>query len=201
MHPAVFLDRDGVLIENRSDYVRAWSDVNVYPKTYSSLIRIQSAGFKIIIVTNQSAVGRGLITLQSANEINGRFVELIRENGSHVDGVYLCPHRPEDSCDCRKPKPGMLLQAAQELSIDLSRSWMVGDAWSDILAGQAAEVHGLILVNTGRGREQQLQAMPSEIRSCFIVDDLSDAVDAILEVDNGNDFTSGRSSSKPLQEV
>lgn len=180
MFPAVFLDRDGVLIENRADYVREWSQVSVYPKTYSSLISIHNAGYKIVIVTNQSAVGRGLITLQTAHELNQRLVELIQENGGYVDGVYLCPHQPGDGCDCRKPKPGMLLQAANELNIDFSRSWMIGDAWSDILAGRSVGLHGTILVRTGRGHEQFLQPQPENLNSFFVARDLADAAHIII---------------------
>lgn len=184
MFPAVFLDRDGVLIENRADYVREWSQVSVYPKTYSSLISIQNAGYKIVIVTNQSAVGRGMLALQTAHELNQRLVELIRENGGQVDGVYLCPHRPEDDCDCRKPKPGMLLQAANELKIDFSRSWLVGDAWSDILAGQAVGVRGTILVRTGRGQNQLSQSHPGNLDSFFVATDLAHA--ALIILANGS---------------
>jgi len=179
MFPAVFLDRDGVLIENRAEYVREWSQVLVYPKTYFSLKSIQNRGYKIVIVTNQSAVGRGLMTLQTANTINQRLVDLIGENDIRVDGVYLCPHRPEDDCDCRKPKPGMLLQAAKELSLDLSRSWLVGDAWSDVLAGQAANLRGEVLVKTGRGFDQVNLPKPSDADFCHIADDLADAVQII----------------------
>lgn len=184
MFPAVFLDRDGVLIENRAEYIREWSQVLVYPKTYFSLKSIQNAGYKIVIVTNQSAVGRGLVSLQAANEINQRLVDLIRENGGQVDGVYLCPHRPQDDCECRKPKPGMLLQAARELSLDLSRSWLIGDAWSDMLAGQAVRLRETIMVRTGRGREQLLQAPPDNLNSFSIADNLEDAAQIILAKDS-----------------
>ncbi|MCC6300313.1 MAG: HAD family hydrolase [Anaerolineales bacterium] len=180
MFPAVFLDRDGVLIENQDDYVRAWSQVLVFPKTLSSLKRIQSAGYKIVIVTNQSAVGRGLITLQTANEINQRLLDLIREGGVHLDGVYICPHRPEDNCDCRKPKPGMLLQAAKELALDLPRSWLIGDAWSDLLAGQAVNLRGEILVKTGRGLDQLSLPKPVNLNGFMVAEDLADAVEIIL---------------------
>lgn len=180
MFPAVFLDRDGVLIENRDDYIRAWSQVLVFPKTLSSLKRIQSAGYKIVIVTNQSAVGRGLITMQLAEEINQTLMDLIRNDGVQVDGVYICPHRPEDDCDCRKPKPGMLLQAARELSLDLARSWLIGDAWSDLLAGQAVNLRGEILVKTGRGLDQLRLPKPENLDGFTIAEDLAEAVDAIL---------------------
>lgn len=184
MFPAVFLDRDGVLIENRTEYVREWSQVLVYPKTYFSLKSIQKAGYKIVIVTNQSAIGRGLMTLQTANAINQRLVDLIRDNNAQVDGVYLCPHRPEDACDCRKPNPGMLIQAASELSLDLSRSWLVGDAWSDVLAGQAVNLRGEVLVKTGRGFDQLNLPKPDGVNFCHIADDLAEAVQIIISNTN-----------------
>lgn len=185
MLPAVFLDRDGVLIENRSDYVRDWSQVSIFPDTPAALSNLRKAGYKIVIVTNQSAVGRGLITLETAEEINRRLVERVRRDGGHIDAVYMCPHQPQDACPCRKPKPGLLLQAAEELSLDLHRSWLIGDAWSDLLAGQAANIHRGILVKTGRGNGQLHQTRPGELGSFLVVDDVSAATRAILaESDN-----------------
>lgn len=179
MLPAVFLDRDGVLIENRPDYVRELSQVSLYPKTDWTLARLHRAGYKIVIVTNQSAVGRGLISLHIANQINNKLVRMIRENGGEVDGVYLCPHLPSDACDCRKPKPGLILSAVRDLSLDLSRSWMIGDAWSDLLAGQTAGIPGLVLVKTGRGADQLLLPKPDGLKSYAVFENLTAAVDAI----------------------
>ncbi len=175
MFRAVFLDRDGVLIENRPDYVRDWSHVQILPRVLDALLGFQREGFKIVVVTNQSAVGRGLLTLQTAQEINDRLVETIKESSGWVDGVYMCPHKPEDQCNCRKPKPGLLLQAAQELSIDLRASWMVGDAWSDLIAGQAAGLRGTIMVQTGRGSSQLLETQPEDLKPFLVSDDLFDA--------------------------
>jgi D-glycero-D-manno-heptose 1,7-bisphosphate phosphatase len=179
MFPAVFLDRDGVLIENRSDYVRDWSQVSIFPDTPTALSRLHDAGYKIIIITNQSAVGRGIISLESAEEINRRLVGHIQRIGGHIDAIFMCPHRPEDACDCRKPKPGLLLRAAGELSLDLRRSWLVGDAWSDLLAGTAANIHRGILVKTGRGDDQLLETRPDEIKTYLIVNNVSAAAEAI----------------------
>jgi D-glycero-D-manno-heptose 1,7-bisphosphate phosphatase len=180
MLPAVFLDRDGVLIENRADYVRDWSQVAIFPNIFSALASLRLAGYKIVLVTNQSAIGRGLISLQTANEINQKLVDVIQSQGGHVDAIYLCPHHPEEGCLCRKPKPGLLLQAAEELSLDLSRSWMIGDAWSDLLAGQAAKLHGVAMVRTGRGNEQLLQPKPEEVGAFHIFNSISEAAQAIL---------------------
>jgi D-glycero-D-manno-heptose 1,7-bisphosphate phosphatase len=181
MQPAVFLDRDGVLIENRADYVREWSHVTLLPGTVEALEGFHAKGLKIIVVTNQAAVGRGLISFDTAQEINDRLVKTIMENGGWIDAVYMCPHQPLDRCTCRKPQPGMLLQAARELSLDLGSSWMVGDAWSDLLAGQSAGLQGTIMVRTGRGAGQLLEAQPADVTSFIVCDDLLGAYKAITD--------------------
>lgn len=182
MFRAVFLDRDGVLIENRSDYVRDWSHVTILPRVMDALSGFHKAGFKIVIVTNQSAVGRGLMSLDTAQVINERLTHTIKESGGWVDAVYMCPHTPQEQCNCRKPLPGMLLQAAREWSLDLRSSWLVGDAWSDLLAGQTAGLQGTILVKTGRGSSQLLQTYPAEIQPFLISDDLFSAYSSITDI-------------------
>jgi len=184
MFSAIFLDRDGVLIENKANYVRDWSDVKIYPEAISALSHSAIKNHKIVIVTNQSAVGRGIISLETANQINSRLVKLIHQHGGKVDGVYMCPHKPDDDCFCRKPKPGLLLQAAKELSLDLQRSWMIGDAWSDVQAGQSAGVQQAILIRTGRGEEQLSQARPESITKHLIFDNLPLAFETIVTSDN-----------------
>jgi len=182
MHPAIFLDRDGVLIENRSDYVRDWSQVKIIPEAIHALSLARTRNYKIVIVTNQSAVGRGLVLQTNADEINYQLIHLIHHRGGQIDGVYMCPHKPADDCFCRKPKPGLLLRATQELALDLQRSWMIGDAWSDLQAGQRAGVRQKILLRTGRGAEQLLQPCPQEIGSHLIFDNLLLAFDAIFSM-------------------
>ena len=184
MYPAIFLDRDGVLIENRSDYVRNWSQVKIIPEAIHALSLPTARDYKIVIVTNQSAVGRGLLQQVTAEKINHRLVNLIHHYGGQVDGVYMCPHQPDDDCLCRKPKPGLLLQAARELSLDLPRSWMIGDAWSDVQAGQSAGVQHTIILRTGRGTEQLLQPCPEELAGYLIFDNLPMAFDAIFAMGN-----------------
>ena len=184
MYPAILLDRDGVLIENRSDYVLDWSQVKIIPEAIHALSRPSVKNYKIVIVTNQSAIGRGLILQENADEINRRLVDLIHHYGGQVDGIYMCPHKPADHCLCRKPKPGLLLQAAQELSLDLQRSWMIGDAWSDLQSGQRAGVRHTILLRTGRGVDQLLQPCPEDLIGHLIFDNLALAFDAISAINN-----------------
>lgn len=186
MYPSIFLDRDGVLIENRSDYVRDWSQVKIIPEAIRALSLAPIKKYKVVIVTNQSAVGRGLILLETAQEINQRLIRLIRDHGGQIDGVYMCPHQPETGCFCRKPQPGLLLQAAKDLSLDLKRSWMIGDAWSDVQAGEAAGTQGTILLRTGRGIEQLLQAPPEKMIGNLIFDNLPLAIDAIISSENAS---------------
>ena len=152
--PALFLDRDGVIIENRPNYVRSWDNVNIFPQVLDALAQVNRSDHKIIIVTNQSAVSRGFITLEEAEIINRRLVNIIEEAGGKVDGVFMCPHHPDEGCVCRKPKPGLLLQAAKSLRLDLSASVLIGDALTDLEAGKAAGVSRLVLVRTGRGAAQ-----------------------------------------------
>jgi D-glycero-D-manno-heptose 1,7-bisphosphate phosphatase len=180
--PAIFLDRDGVLNENRADYVRNWSQVKIIPDAVRALRFPALQDYKIVIVTNQSAVGRGLISLETAQEINSRLVERLRAEGGRVDAVYMCPHAPSDDCLCRKPKPGLLLQAATELSLDLPRSWMIGDAWSDLQAGQLAGVRHSILVRTGRGTEMT-RTLQAQKGNYLTFDSLSQALLAIFSID------------------
>ncbi len=186
MYPAIFLDRDGVLIENQPDYVRDWTQVKIIPEAVHALSIAPIKNYKVIIVTNQSAVGRGIILLKTAEEINQRLINLIRDRGGHIDGVYMCPHAPEDGCSCRKPLPGLLLQAAKDLSLDLQHSWMIGDAWSDVQAGEAAGIHGAILLKTGRGAEQLRQAHLETATTNLVFDNLPLALEAIFTIDTNS---------------
>jgi histidinol-phosphate phosphatase family protein len=180
MYPAIFLDRDGVIIENRSNYVRRWEDVAIFGQALTALAQVKSSPYKIVVVTNQSAVGRGIISLETVLEINDRLVKIIKQTGGRIDGVYVCPHAPQDLCACRKPKPGLLLQAADELSLELSRSILIGDALSDILAGQAAGVQQTALVQTGLGVEQAVIAKANISKPFSIYATLEEALSELV---------------------
>jgi D-glycero-D-manno-heptose 1,7-bisphosphate phosphatase len=148
-HPAIFLDRDGVLIENRADYVKSLAEVRFIPGALAALARAaRLPDYRFVVVTNQSAIGRGLISLETAAAINAYVRQQVEAAGGRLDGLYVCPHVPEAGCACRKPAPGMLLQAAEALDLDLAASVMIGDALSDVQAGHAAGTRAL-LVKTG----------------------------------------------------
>ena len=171
--PAVFLDRDGTLMVD-ADYCHAPSLVEVYPGTAWELRRLRAAGFRLVIVTNQSGIGRGYFTETNFQRVQSEF---FRQLGSHdlIDAVYHCPDTPFVDSPRRKPAPGMILDAARDLALDLTRSYMVGDKADDIACGRHAGLAGGVLVLTGKGREQVDMCQPD-----FTAKTLTEAVDWIL---------------------
>jgi D-glycero-D-manno-heptose 1,7-bisphosphate phosphatase len=180
--PAVFLDRDGTLLQE-GNYVDRLERLEFFPYTVDAVRTLNQAGFAVVIVTNQSGVARGMYPEEFVGEAHRHIEEKLNAGGARVDGYYYCPHHPEGSvealrqdCECRKPKPGQILQAASELDLDLGRSFMVGDRWKDIEAGRAAGVR-TILVRTGYGREaESTEAMGDTV----VVDNLIQAAAWIL---------------------
>lgn len=168
---AVFLDRDGVLIENCEHYARSWSDVEIFLQAVEGCRILDEAGYALIVVTNQAIVGRGILPLPYITALNDRIIDALRAAGAPILDAYLCPHHPDDDCDCRKPKPGMLLQAAKEHNLDPSRSYLVGDNITDIQAGSAAGTHPM-LVRTGRGAENEPRVAATFGDACPVFDNL-----------------------------
>jgi D-glycero-D-manno-heptose 1,7-bisphosphate phosphatase len=181
--PAIFLDRDGVIIHNRVNYVRSWQDVRLYAHAVPALVSLRHSPYKLVIVTNQAGVGKQLFSLDTVKAINDGIVACIQAAGGKIDGVFVCPHRSDEQCNCRKPKPGLLLQAAQALSIDLSRSYMIGDALTDIEAGQRAGVKAAILVKTGRGQAQALLDDKDRLLPFWLEPSLKDAIHTIVNME------------------
>jgi histidinol-phosphate phosphatase family protein len=180
MNQAIFLDRDGVIIENNETYVRSWDDVNIYPQALEALRRLAESQYKVIVITNQSAIGRELLTIQDAREINQRIVRCVRSAGGRIDAVYMCPHAPWEHCECRKPKPGLILKAIKEFNIDPHKSILIGDAQSDLEAGLACSIKETYIVRTGRGNQQIRNLSPKLARESKIADCMQAAVEEIL---------------------
>jgi D-glycero-D-manno-heptose 1,7-bisphosphate phosphatase len=176
--PAVFLDRDGVLNVNLDAHVRRWEEFAFLSGAIDAVRRLHEAGWPIVVVTNQSAIGRGYTTADEVADIHERMCAAIASGGGRIARVMHCPHRPDDGCACRKPRPGMLLCAAGDLDLDLSRSYFVGDHLTDVEAATAAGCRP-ILVRSGRGA-----ATVDDARARFaglrVVDDLVAAADLIL---------------------
>ena len=179
MPPAIFLDRDGVINENRADYVRTWEQVVFLPGVFDALRELAASRFVLVVVTNQSAVGRGIMTAETLAEIHGGIAARVQAEGARLDAIYACPHRPDELCACRKPEPGMLLDAAEALGIDLAASFMVGDAVSDMEAALAAGCRP-ILVLSGRGQAQLPRLRAKGYDDIPAVADLGEAVALIL---------------------
>lgn len=171
------MDRDGVLVENVSDYIRRWEQVEFYDQAFRAVQRLQTSPYEMVVVTNQSLIGRGLMPKEDVVALNRRILEVFEAQGVEFAGVYMCPHGPDDNCQCRKPKPGMLLQAAEELNLDLRQSFFIGDALTDMQAAEAAGVKG-ILVLSGRGSSEVEKLGDSA--KWPVVSDLDEAVSLIL---------------------
>lgn len=184
MRPAVFLDRDGTLIEERN-YLDRLEEIAVHPDAPRAIRRLRDAGYAVVVVTNQSGVARGLFDEAFVRETHGVLQAMLGRSGASIDGFYYCPHHPEGSvagyridCDCRKPATGMVQRAASDLQLDVARSFVVGDSWRDIELAARAGARG-ILVRTGHGAANERQP-PEGCAAEAIVDTLLDAAEYIL---------------------
>lgn len=164
LKPAVFLDRDGVVIED-SHYLGDATRLRLIPGSAEAIAALNRAGWVVVVVTNQSGVARGLFSLDSIGLVHNAISAMLADHGAYIGAYQFCPHHPEaeiaefrQDCDCRKPKPGMLHRAARELNLDLAPSWMIGDRVSDLEAGAAAGCQ-TVLVRTGYGATVDVGAL------------------------------------------
>ena len=133
---AIFLDRDGVINKKRDDYVKSINELEIFPFVASAIKKLNNANFKVIVITNQSAINRNIITHKKVEQIHLTIQNYLKKNQSFIDAFYYCPHRPDENCICRKPKPGLLIKAIQDFKIDPKESWMIGDSNSDLESGR-----------------------------------------------------------------
>lgn len=173
----VILDRDGTVIVERN-YLSSPDQVELLPMSASGLQRLTELGLGLVIVTNQSGVGRGLFTLDQVHAIHARMIDLLENNGCSVQAIYVCPHKPEDACECRKPKPKLIFRAARELGFRPADCFVIGDKACDIELGRSVGATTL-LVRTGYGAEhaQNGCACPD-----YVVDNLSEAAEVITRI-------------------
>ncbi len=178
MRPAVFLDRDGTL--NREvGYIGDPDALVLLPGVPGALARLAAAGFALVVVTNQSAIGRGVYSREQVDAVHARLKAELEAEGVRLAGIFVCPHAPDDACDCRKPRPGLFLQARDSLGLDLAKSWMVGDTVKDMAAARAADVRPLY-VTTGWGERDFPAALAAGLAASDVVPDLAAAAARIL---------------------
>jgi D-glycero-D-manno-heptose 1,7-bisphosphate phosphatase len=175
LNRAIFIDRDGVINELVDRYVTSWRQFRFLPNSLKALKKLANSDYKIIIITNQSAVGRGLLQQETVQDIHSRMLAKIQAQGGRIDGIFMCAHKPEDYCGCRKPKIGLLKLAASSFNIDLKNSWFVGDNTMDIKTGRNAGCR-TILVKTGYGGKDGL----FKVKPNHIAENLLDAINIVL---------------------
>lgn len=176
--PAVFLDRDGTIIEER-EYLADPAGVVVFPGAGKALRQLQDAGFKLVIVTNQSGIGRGYYTETDMHRVNARLLDLLAADGVRVEKIYFAPEAPDQPSRGRKPSPQFLFDARDELRLDLARSYIIGDKLIDLECGWNAGVKQSILVRTGYGAKLE-QKSPEKLANAWVADDLAAAAKMIL---------------------
>lgn len=145
MTKAIFLDRDGVINQERKDYVKKVEEFVILENVPDAINLIKNNGFLVIIITNQSAVNRKLLTIENLDRIHEKLQKYLKEHNTSLDGIYFCPHTPSENCKCRKPEPGLIIQAVNDFEIDISQSFMIGDSKKDIQAAENAGCKGILL--------------------------------------------------------
>ncbi|MBF0612671.1 MAG: D-glycero-beta-D-manno-heptose 1,7-bisphosphate 7-phosphatase [Magnetococcales bacterium] len=177
-YPTLLLDRDGVINGDRSDYVLNLDQLVVLPGVATAIGRLKRAGVRVVVITNQGCIAKGLLDEAGLQAIHQRIREVIALEGGAIDAIYHCPHHNADGCSCRKPKPGMILQAQKDWGFDPKHTWMVGDTQRDMEAARAAGCNAA-LVLTGHGDASLAQQLNVP---CF--QNLAHFVDAFLQTDH-----------------
>ncbi len=175
----VILDRDGVINEDSDDYVKSAEEFRFIPGSLEAIARLNQAGYRVAVATNQSGLARGYFDLDTLNTMHGKLRQALAALGGHIEVIAFCPHGPDDGCDCRKPEPGLLREIGERLGINLAGVPVIGDSLRDVEAARAVGASP-ILVRTGKGErtltnKKGLEGVP-------VYADLGEAVDALLAV-------------------
>jgi histidinol-phosphate phosphatase family protein len=147
MNKAVFLDRDGVINKERKDYVKTVDELEIFENISKCIQELKKNNYLVIVITNQSAINRGLTSIQKINDIHNKIQNFLLKFNTKIDAFYFCPHRPDEHCLCRKPNSQMIIKASNDFDIDLQSSWMIGDNDSDVSAGQNAGCKSIKIKN------------------------------------------------------
>ncbi|MDT3779544.1 HAD family hydrolase [Nitrospira sp. MA-1] len=175
---AVFLDRDGTL-NHDTGYVTTPEQLVLFPGVPEAIARLNQLGAMVLLVTNQSAIGRGMMTIEGLEAIHERLAEMIRPYGAWIDGIFFCPHHPQDGCECRKPKAGLINQAVNRFALDVSQCYLVGDKRSDLEAAQTASVPGVLVMTSTYSADVVRARDAGQVQLDYIADSFVHAVDWI----------------------
>ena len=175
-----FLDRDGVINRDSADYIKHWSEFEFLPKSLEALKRLKENGFTTIVITNQSVINRKMVSREGLDQIHTMMKAGIQSSGGDIADIFFCPHTPEDRCECRKPKPGLIYQAKERYTIDLGTAVMVGDSAKDIECARNAGCRYALLVKTGNGIEAEKVLKEKGIHPDHVARDLFNAVQWII---------------------
>ncbi|WP_320042208.1 D-glycero-beta-D-manno-heptose 1,7-bisphosphate 7-phosphatase [uncultured Desulfobacter sp.] len=171
----VFIDRDGVINHDSDAYIKHPDEFHFISKSPEAVALLSAGGFQVILITNQSAVGRGMISESTLDAILKKMILGVEQAGGRIKDIFFCPHTPDQGCDCRKPEPGMILQAMKRHNIDLKKAFMIGDSAKDIECGKNAGCAQTILVKTGNGKKALVALTEKGIAPDFIAKDLYEA--------------------------
>ena len=189
----VILGRDGILNEYREGHVTAPEEWHPVPGALEAVARINHAGWHTVVATNQSGIGRGMIDMSTINAVHAQMHQMLQTQGGRIDAVFFCPHTPEADCDCRKPKPGLLLDIGRRYGIDLRHVPMVGDTARDLIAAQAAgcEPHLVLSGRAGKLDAAQVQALLAQVPAARAHASLDAFADFLLNRDHHVDSSTG----------
>jgi D-glycero-D-manno-heptose 1,7-bisphosphate phosphatase len=186
MSKAVFLDRDGVINQkpHGGEYITSWEDFHILPGVAEGITLLNKAGYMVLVVTNQRCVANGLLSVADLEKIHEQMLQALLRAGAQLDAIYYCPHDYEHSCGCRKPAPGMLLEAARVRGVDLRSSWMIGDSEIDVQAGMNAGCKTARVSTERENRDAIGNALRNSGRVEIVASSLLDSVRQILEWDS-----------------
>jgi D-glycero-D-manno-heptose 1,7-bisphosphate phosphatase len=182
--PLVILDRDGVINQDSDEFIKSVEEFVPISGSLEAIARLNQAGFQVVIASNQSGVARGLLDLATLEAIHQKLHQLLAAVGGHVDGIFYCPHGPDEDCDCRKPLPGLLKQIGEEFGVSLEGVPVIGDSLRDLQSAVAVGARP-ILVSTGKGERSlaslaEASSLDERLKAVPVYRDLAEAVEALL---------------------
>jgi len=177
----IFIDRDGVINFDSPDYIKTCDEVSFIPGSIEAIANLSKAGHDVFVITNQSVIGRKMVTMEGLQKIFDKMRNAVKEKNGEIKEIFFCPHIPSDNCSCRKPKAGLFFQAKNKYKLDLSNSVMIGDSAKDILAAENAGIKFKILVLTGNGKKAQKELEKKNTSPDYIAINLFDAHNWIIK--------------------